>query len=205
MRMTNDKDTTEEYRDGSVSEIFDQFEYSVQQMDENEYCKASDEILRQYRVKSILNDEVESTNSLIKSFQSKEMNQDMKDRQAKDIEEAFFEPNYLRAELADLVPNTSSRLFLLRKYITTNIVELQCRKRYKAIVIASALHDAKMGETNEQWALRVASDVQLVSATLALRKQRNKDLVLRKRYEYDHNRAKAILKADSLALKTAWP
>ncbi len=71
------------------------------------------------------------------------------------------------------------------------------------------MEDAKNNTINacEDWLSRINSDILYVSEVVAIQRSKvnNSTLHLRKKNEFDVNRAKAILKADQRALRKAFP
>jgi hypothetical protein len=130
-------------------------------------------------------------------------------RQESEINAAFFEVNYYRAELAELCTNTTMNLFekqYLVKYANAVMKELNCRKVYSKIVLTAAQNDINVKTPNafEDWLYRIQNDSSVVVDLRAIRdnKEMNKRLHDRKKNEFDYNRAKAILKADKKAFKS---
>ena len=167
------------------------------------------EIARKTRIEAILRHETQLGMNL-RASQAYKISKEMLARQEHDIHEAFGEVNYLRAELAEIVPNKVIPAYkkrILAKYIRANRKELAARQHYATIVLAAAMADAAAFRSNEEWKNRVENDlfVKQESKNIKNDKELNKAMVLRKKHEYDYNRTKAILKADYNALQAAWP
>lgn len=169
----------------------------------------AEELARKTRIETILRHETNLGINL-RSAQAFRISKEMLARQEHDIHEAFAEVDYLRAELAEIVPNKVIPAYkkrILAKYITANRKEIAARQHYATIVLSAAMADAAAFRSNEEWKNRVENDllVKQESKIIKSDKNLNKQLVLRKKHEYDYNRTKAILKADYNALQAAWP
>lgn len=168
-----------------------------------------DESMRLQRVVEILESELD-TAVCLRASQSGKMSQEMLRRQEADIDAAFREVNYCRAELRELANNDSIpnyRKPLLTKYLAANMKELSSREHYGMLVLTSATNDAAAGLTNKEWKLRVICDCKVVVETRKMRDKPalNRSMSDRKKNEYDYNRAKSILKSDYDALCLTWP
>lgn len=173
--------------------------------------KAAAEEARQNQIEAILQYETVLAINL-RASQSEGLSRDMLARQQEDITKAFAEANFLRAELVELYNNKTMGFFkkrLLLKYIAANRKELSSRTHYAELALAAAQCDATRGDPEllEEWKTRIESDFAVVLETRALRnnKELSKNPVLKRKHEYDYNRAKAIYKADYAAVEAAWP
>lgn len=169
----------------------------------------AEELARITRVEAILKHETNLGINL-RSAQAYRISKEMLARQERDIHESFSEVDYLRAELAEIVPNKVIPAYkkrILAKYIRANRKEVAARQHYATLVLTAAMGDAAAFKSNDDWKNRVENDVLVKQESKIIKtdKELNKLLVLRKKHEYDYNRTKAILKADYNALQAAWP
>lgn len=179
--------------------------------EDKKLAKEAAEEIRQNQIEAILQYETVIAINL-RASQSEGLSRDMLARQQDDINKAFSEVNFLRAELVELYNNKTIGFFkkkLLLKYITANRKELSSRARYAELAMSAAMSDAQKNDPEllEDWKTRIESDFAVVTETRVLRndKEISKNPVLKKKHEYDYNRAKAIYKADYAAVETAWP
>ena len=168
-----------------------------------------EESKRLQRVIEILESELD-TAVCLRASQSGKMSREMLRRQEADIDAAFREVNYLRAELRELANDSTIPYYrkpLLSKYLAANVKELSSREHYGMLALTSASSDAASGLTNKEWKLRVICDCKVVVEARKIRDKPalNKVIAERKKNEYDYNRAKSILKSDYDALCLTWP
>lgn len=179
--------------------------------DQKKLDKEAAEEARQNQIEAILQYETVIAINM-RASQSEGLSRDMLARQQEGINKAFSEVNFLRAELVELYNNKTMGFFkkkLLIKYITANRKELSSRTHYAELAMTAAMSDAKRGDPEllNEWKTRIESDFAVVMESRTLRndKELQKNPVLKKKHEYDYNRAKAIYKADYAAVEAAWP
>ena len=212
----SDADCDETFDDETFSNVF-AFQDDLGTLEGNhfdhlkseEYCsRESLNVLRKSKIEEILKSETDYDIEL-RSGLSK-MSPEMLIRQENDLHKSFADVNYLRAELAELALNRDIPFFrkgLIAKYVVTNRRELHARRVYADLVRAAAVEDLQLGASNQEWVNRVETDIGVVKETRRVRLENKNvpDVVLRKKHDYDYNRAKAILKADLAALTSIWP
>eukprot|EP01034_Spumella_vulgaris_P021924 gene21924-28003_t len=75
--------------------------------------------------------------------------------------------------------------------------------------MAAALNDvaAKTPNAYEDWLYRIQNDSAVITDLRFIRanKEMNKETHYKKKHEFNYNRGKAILEADTKAFKAAWP
>ncbi len=159
-------------------------------------------------------EELEATTR--RSSMCEAISRDMLEIQESQIRHAFHDVNFLRAHMASLCQDhtklTIQKHYLVR-FAHASVKESYARKKYRAIVLAAALKDSKTMNTLENsnlqqdWINRINNDITVRDNlhTIYHDKESNPNLQVKKKHEFEYHRAKAILKADFYAFKTAWP
>ncbi len=130
--------------------------------------------------------------------------------QERDIETCFRDVNYLRAELAELCGDKSKSLLeknYLVRFAAASYKELSARQHYTTLTMNAALDRAKTrsAKSENNWKLRIHNDQRVKLEYKTILKDKNLTFKLRKKYEWEYNRAKSVLLADIAAYKEAWP
>jgi hypothetical protein len=136
--------------------------------------------------------------------------QDLIILQQKDIELCFHEVNYLRAELAELCADHTKytiEKFYIARYINGSMKETASQKQYAAHTMKTTLENRLSNSTFSEASFksRIHNDLRIKQHYKGVLLDTSLSYTLKKKYEWEYSRSKAILKADIKAFKAAWP
>jgi hypothetical protein len=133
-------------------------------------------------------------------------------QQQKDVDSCFCEVNYLLAELAELCADenryTVEKINISGR-LKGSLKELAAQKRYAVHIMKTTLENCK--ETNSifseaSFKSRIHNNLRIKHHYKTILKDPPKiSFITHKKYEWKYARAKAIMRADIKAFKTAWP
>jgi hypothetical protein len=165
-------------------------------------------------VVDILESETSEASSLRLSNEFK-INKELIQSQENDIETCFREVNYLRAEMAELCADETKytlEKFYLARYANASMKELSAQSMYSSLTKKAALQRSKLrnqtGIDNgyeRNWKQRIQNDIRVKEEYKVILSNTQLTYTIRKKYEWEYSRSKAILKADINAFKLAWP
>jgi hypothetical protein len=136
--------------------------------------------------------------------------QDLIVLQQKDIEFCFYEVNCLRAELAELCADHTKytiEKFYIARYINGSLKETASQKQYASYTMKTTLENRLSDGifSENSFKSRIHNDLRIKQHYKGVLLDSSLTYTLRKKYEWEYARSKAILKADIKAFKAAWP